>query len=79
LKPERWGSPLVQEKYREEKACDRRHTYHTIIIIIIIHFDYLIKTKRWPTIIGNENIFWSLHPSRRGEDSLNYFFDPHTA
>ena len=23
LKPERWGSPLVQEKYREEKACDR--------------------------------------------------------
>jgi hypothetical protein len=25
LKPERWGSPLVQEKYRGEKACDRRH------------------------------------------------------
>jgi hypothetical protein len=24
LKPERWGSPLVQEKYREEKACDKR-------------------------------------------------------
>jgi hypothetical protein len=24
LKPERWGSPLVQEKYQEEKACDRR-------------------------------------------------------
>jgi len=24
LKPERLGSPLVQEKYREEKACDRR-------------------------------------------------------
>jgi hypothetical protein len=23
-KPERWGSPLVQEKYREEKACDKR-------------------------------------------------------
>jgi len=21
-KPERWRSPLVQEKYREEKACD---------------------------------------------------------
>jgi len=27
LKPERWGSPLVQEKYREEKACDKRHSY----------------------------------------------------
>jgi len=36
LKPERWGSPLVQEKYQEEKSCDRRHTYRIIIIIIII-------------------------------------------
>jgi hypothetical protein len=32
LKPERWGSPLVQEKYQEEKTCDKR----LIIIIIII-------------------------------------------
>jgi len=36
LKPERWGSPLVQEKYQEEKACDKRHRYRIIIIIIII-------------------------------------------
>jgi len=36
VKPERWGSPLVQEKYREEKACDKRHPYRIIIIIIII-------------------------------------------
>ena len=36
LKPERWGSPLVQEKYREEKACDKRTPYRIIIIIIII-------------------------------------------
>ena len=35
MKPERWGSPLVQEKYREEKACDKRHPYRIIIIIII--------------------------------------------
>jgi len=34
LKPERWGSPLVQEKYREEKACDKTHPYRIIIIII---------------------------------------------
>ena len=27
MKPERWGSPLVQEKYQEEKACDKRHPY----------------------------------------------------
>ena len=25
LKSERWGSPLVQEKCQEEKACDKRH------------------------------------------------------
>ena len=25
LKPERWGSPLVQEKYHEEKPCDKVH------------------------------------------------------
>jgi len=36
LKRERWGSPLVHEKYREEKACDRRHPYRIIIIVIII-------------------------------------------
>jgi len=36
LKPEQWGSPLVQEKYQEEKACDKRHPYRIIITIIII-------------------------------------------
>jgi hypothetical protein len=39
LKPERWGSLLVQEKYQEEKACDKRHPYRIIIIIIIIMED----------------------------------------
>jgi len=38
LKRERWGSSLVQEKCQEEKACDRRHTYRIIIIIIIINW-----------------------------------------
>jgi len=28
LKPERSGSPLVHEKYQEEKACDKRHPYN---------------------------------------------------
>jgi len=36
LKPERWGSPLVQEKYQVEKTCDKRHSYRIIIAIIII-------------------------------------------
>jgi len=36
LKPQQWGSLLVQEKYQEEKFCDKRHLYHTTTIIIII-------------------------------------------
>jgi len=36
VKRERWGSPLAQEKYQAEKACDKRHPYRTIIIIIIV-------------------------------------------
>jgi hypothetical protein len=34
LKPERWGSLLLQENNQEEKACDKR--WIIIIIIIII-------------------------------------------
>jgi len=40
MEPERWGSPLVQEKHHEEKACDKRHPYRIIIIIIIIIIKY---------------------------------------
>ena len=39
MKPERWGSPLVQEKYQEENTVTRdiiTITTTTIIIIIII-------------------------------------------
>jgi hypothetical protein len=49
LKPERWGSLLVQEKYQEEKACDKRHPYCIIIIIIyanvITHTILSLPTK----------------------------------
>ena len=52
LKPERWGSPLVQEKYQEEKACDKRHAYRIIIIIIIDIYTFLtllssLLTPHW--------------------------------
>ena len=47
LKPERWGSPLVQEKYQEEKACDKRHPYRIIIIIIIIIINCNWVVTRW--------------------------------
>jgi len=28
LKRKQWGSTLVQEKYQEDKACDKRHLYY---------------------------------------------------
>jgi len=47
LKPERWGSPLVQEKYQEEKACDKRHPYRIIIIIISKSSLYMLLRHVW--------------------------------
>ena len=47
LKPERW-SPLVQKKYQEEKACDKRHPYRLIIIIII---SVLLNADTCPPIL----------------------------
>jgi len=44
LKPEQWGTPLVQEKYQEEKACDKRHPYRIIMIMIIIIIIIIITT-----------------------------------
>jgi hypothetical protein len=29
LKPEKWGSPLIQEKYQGEKACDNNYNTTT--------------------------------------------------
>jgi hypothetical protein len=50
LKPEQWGSLLVQETYREGKACDKRHTHNNnndnnnnIIIITIIIYGVHLK------------------------------------
>jgi hypothetical protein len=43
LKPERRVSPLVQEKYRGEKACGMRQ--RIIIIIIIIIYETSVKTS----------------------------------
>ena len=49
LKPERWRSPLVQEKYQEEKACYKRHPYSIIIIIIIIitNCNWVVTQWQW--------------------------------
>jgi hypothetical protein len=56
LKRERWGSPLVQEKSREEKACDRRRPYQIIIIIIIISDRTIPNTIPHIIIHDNEKV-----------------------
>ena len=56
MKPELWGSPLVQEKYREEKACDKRHPYRIIIIIIITNAVFFAETEGFLTAIQDQVI-----------------------
>ena len=58
LKPERWGSPLVQEKYQEEKACDERHPYR---IIITIKFLSILATTYRLTQGGHPESLLALH------------------
>ena len=36
MKPEQWESPLVQEKYQEEKACDKRHPYCIMMMMMMM-------------------------------------------
>jgi len=49
LNPERWGSPLVQEQYLEEKACDMRQSNDddktSLLIDIALPGDINVNTK----------------------------------
>jgi hypothetical protein len=36
LKPEGWGSPLVQGKYQEEKVCDKRYPYRVMMMMMMM-------------------------------------------
>jgi hypothetical protein len=61
LKPERWGSLLVQENYQEERACDKRHNNNNnnnnnnnklnkLYVFSIYHHIYSLywHAWRWP-------------------------------
>jgi len=61
LKPERWGSLVVQEKYQEEKACDKRHPYRIIIILIDITRLHDKQVKLLQTYFLNKQVMLSLH------------------
>jgi hypothetical protein len=52
LKPERWGSLLVQENNQEEKACDKRGI---IIIIIRIRIKKPLEDNKYQ-IFGLRNL-----------------------
>ena len=49
LKPERWGSPLVQEKHQGEKAFEKKNPYNNnnnmliMIFIAIRHFNCYLQ------------------------------------
>ena len=30
------GSPLVQEEYQAEKACDKRHPYRIVVVVVVV-------------------------------------------
>ena len=47
MKPEQWESPLVQEKYQEEKACDKRHPY-CIMMMMMMMMMMMITTTTPP-------------------------------
>ena len=49
LKPERWGSPLVQEKYREEKDCDKRWYYYYYYYYYYYWVQYIVTYFGLPT------------------------------
>jgi len=55
LKPERWGSPLVQEKYREEKACDKTSiSYNKYRDTMNVEREML--SNSWSHLNGSENL-----------------------
>ena len=62
MKPERWGSPLVKEKYQAEKACDKRHPYRIIIIINLnnISGKHEIKELQTTAILCTAHILWKV-------------------
>ena len=43
LKPERWGSPLVQEKYWEKKTCDKRHSYLLLLLLLLLFLFFFVQ------------------------------------
>jgi len=46
LKPEWWGAPMVQEKYQEEKACDKRTTTTLLLLLLLLKCTYHISENK---------------------------------
>jgi len=56
LKHERWGSPLVQEKYQEEKACNKRHPYRIIVVVVVVKKGKAVPLQAWTGPEGSRKL-----------------------
>jgi hypothetical protein len=61
LKPEQWGLSLVQEKYQEEKACDKRHNNNNekgtcMLIDVVISGDRNVIKKEAEKILKYKDL-----------------------
>jgi len=56
LKPEQWGSPLVQEKYQEETFCD--------IVVVVVTTNFRVDFGRKRTFSG---VLYFTIPSHRSQ------------
>ena len=85
MKPERWGSPLVQEKYQEVKACEKRHPYR-IIIIIIREAELITRTRQIKTAylkakikeLENNSKIKNIRDLYRGTNGFKKGYQPRT-
>jgi hypothetical protein len=78
LKPEQWESPLVQDKYQEEKACDKKYPYRIIIIIIIIGVNMLRSLLQpFPLPVTSVKLFTKTSPINATNTQLSLHFTVH--
>jgi hypothetical protein len=65
LKPEWWGSPLVQEKQLEEKACDKTAAAETKTATITAHYYYYYHHHHpWYRLYAGYIQLYTLNKSR---------------
>jgi hypothetical protein len=88
LRPERWGSPLVQEKYQGEKACDKRRNNNNNLarrripedrcLVTFVRITSLqVDSGKWHLQNTNQNYqpLGSLHSCSVVGNAVNHFYE----